>query len=100
MTFVGTIAKTNDLFPVIEAAKLLKNTQAKVKFIICGAGENLSILQKKSEKLNNVIFPGWINSEQIISLLEMADIGIAPYINSKNYISNLPNKPAEYLSRG
>ncbi|CCQ53686.1 hypothetical protein CWATWH0402_782 [Crocosphaera watsonii WH 0402] len=100
VTFVGTIGKTNDLFPVIEAAKLLNDTQAKVKFVICGAGENLSILQSKAEKLNNIIFPGWINSEQIISLLEMADIGIAPYINSKNYISNVPNKPAEYLSRG
>ena len=30
----------------------------------------------------------------------MADVGIAPYIVSENYIQNIPNKPSEYLSGG
>jgi glycosyltransferase involved in cell wall biosynthesis len=33
-------------------------------------------------------------------LLDIANVGIAPYIESSNYINNLPNKPAEYLSGG
>ncbi|RIM90405.1 hypothetical protein BU113_13610, partial [Staphylococcus shinii] len=45
-----------------------------------------------------VILPGWIGKEGITTLLLNSDVGIAPYINSKNYRLNLPNKFGEYLA--
>ncbi len=100
VTFFGTLGKTNDLLPVIKAARFLEAINAKVKFVICGAGQKSSLLEEEAKNLNNMIFPGWINASQILTLLQIADVGICPYINSLNYINNIPNKPPEYLSNG
>ena len=100
VTFFGTLGKTNDLLPVIRAARLLETIGSNVKFVICGAGQKLSLLQEEAKNLSNIIFPGWINAIQISTLLQIADVGICPYINSLNYIDNIPNKPPEYLSSG
>jgi glycosyltransferase involved in cell wall biosynthesis len=100
VSFFGTIGRTNDLLPVIQAAKLLSDRKIPTKIIICGAGESLTEVKKHAQGCNNIIFPGWVNAEQIKALLELADIGLAPYIESVNYVNNIPNKPAEYLSGG
>ena len=100
VAFFGTMGKTNDLLPVVRAAKILEDKHVPVTFIICGAGERAERIKAHVEGKNNVLLPGWVNSAQIKALLELADIGIAPYIESANYINNIPNKPAEYLSGG
>jgi glycosyltransferase involved in cell wall biosynthesis len=94
------MGKTNDLFPVLDALKILEARRIPVRGIICGDGEKASLLKSRVKECGNVLFPGWISAHQIKSLLEIADVGIAPYINSQNYINNIPNKPAEYLSGG
>ena len=100
IVFIGTLGKTNDIKPIISAARLLESNKVPVQFIICGDGDQLPVLQRMAGPLSNVIFPGWVNSDQIRALLKIADIGICPYINSINYIKNIPNNPAEYLSVG
>jgi glycosyltransferase involved in cell wall biosynthesis len=100
VVFFGALGKNNDLLPVIQAAKILEGSQIPVKVIICGVGESAAEIKRKARGLSNVLFPGWVNAEQIKALLELADIGIAPYIESVNYINNIPNKPGEYLSGG
>jgi glycosyltransferase involved in cell wall biosynthesis len=100
VVFFGTLGRCFDIIPIIEAAQMLQDSNSNVKFIICGDGENLKELKNKAQKLDNVIFPGWANAEQIQAILNMADLGIAPYIESTNFINNIPNKPAEYLSGG
>ena len=45
-TFIGTIGKTNDLDKVLEAAKLLRNKNMSISFVIAGKGENYSKLLK------------------------------------------------------
>ena len=49
---------------------------------------------------DNVVIPGWIEKEQIFSLMANASLGVAPYIDSMNYRLNTPNKFGEYLSAG
>ena len=49
---------------------------------------------------SNVVLPGWIEREQILSLMANAAVGVAPYIDSMNYRLNTPNKFGEYLSAG
>lgn len=98
--FFGTFGRTNDLMPVIEAARLLESRASAWQFVLCGRGERFGEAQRAAEGLRSVLFPGWVGGEPIRVLLERADIGIAPYINSENYVKNMPNKPAEYLSGG
>jgi glycosyltransferase involved in cell wall biosynthesis len=100
VVFFGALGKTNDLFPVIDACKILEARHIPVKVIICGDGPMASDLAKQAEGISNLFLPGWIYANQIRALLEIADVGIAPYINSYNYTANIPNKPPEYLSRG
>lgn len=100
VTFFGTLGRTNDLMPVIQAAEILQQKMSPILFVIGGAGENEDSLRQQGGHLKNLIFPGWVNATQIRTLLNMADVGIAPYITSQNYIHNIPNKPAEYLSGG
>ena len=100
VVFFGTLGKTNNLIPVIDAFRILQDRKAAVRAIICGDGDSMSMLKKRADNLSNLILPGWMSAGQIKALLEIADVGIAPYINSYNYVANIPNKPSEYLSGG
>lgn len=87
-----------DLDTVIDVAKKLFKDKKNVQFILAGSGEKLAYYQEKSAGLNNIIFPGWINSHQIAALYSMSDIGLAPYKNSLTYSLSIPTKAIEYMS--
>lgn len=97
VTFLGNFGDQFSFGPLIEASKLLENRQD-IKFVLCGTGSHLDEIKSKTGK--NVIFPGWIEKEQIASLLCFSNIGVIPYIQSKNYKLNTPNKFGEYTSAG
>lgn len=96
VTFVGNFGKQFELDTVFKSIDKLKDRN--IKFVLCGTGDNLEYYQKYTKNNENVILPGWINKEEIGSLLTNSDIGIAPYINSKNFRLNCPNKFGEYLA--
>jgi glycosyltransferase involved in cell wall biosynthesis len=96
--FIGSLGRQFDLKTVIDAAQILSSHE--IVFVICGDGENRKLYESMSSHLDNVIFPGWIDRAGIHTLLHMANIGLAPYVNSNNFKSNIPNKPIEYLSAG
>ena len=50
--------------------------------------------------LPNVIFPGWIDKFQMISLANMSIASLAPYKNVENFVLNIPNKIIDSLSLG
>ncbi len=83
---------------IINAARKIKNKNYPIRFIICGSGVNLNYYKKISRDCNNIIFPGWINKDQIWTLLRMSSIGLLPYQNVKSFIISFPNKSIEYLS--
>lgn len=96
--FFGSIGPMYDFGPILDAARILLDNRMRVRFVICGKGTELARLRRRSEGLHNVILPGWVNTEQIWTLMEMSALGIAPYRDNLNFRQNLPNKPAEYLS--
>jgi glycosyltransferase involved in cell wall biosynthesis len=95
IVFFGNFGKQFNFENIIEASNLLE-AQPKIKFVLCGNGDQLDSVKKKTS--SNVIYPGWIGKEQISSLAANASLGIAPYIDSINYTQNTPNKFGEYLS--
>ena len=75
-----------------------KKNITKIKFVICGTGENLEYLREKTKNLKNFFLPGWVYKDEIASLLVLSSIGIAPYMPISSYLKTISNKAAEYLS--
>lgn len=97
ITFLGNFGKQFELDPIFEAAKNLEFNK-KIKFVLCGNGENYEKYKKLASNYSNIIMPGWIEEERILTLLSATDIGVAPYRDSRNFRENTPNKFGEYLS--
>lgn len=95
-TFLGNFGNQFDFEPIVEAAQALKDHKD-IKFVLCGTGIQMESLQKRVADCN-VIFPGWIEKEDIATLTANSHLGLAPYIRSQNYEKNTPNKFGEYLS--
>ena len=91
---------TRDLETIIRAAEALAGPCPDVKFVICGAGDDLERLRSLAKTLPNVVLPGWIDAGAIYSLLQMASIGVNPSRAIHNFEGGITNKPVEYLSAG
>ena len=98
VVFLGTFTNSFEFETIFSAAKILQDQGAPVRFVFCGIGAKELKIKQSCDELNNCIFAGWVNAAQIKIILELSDVGLAPYINTKNFIENIPNKPAEYLS--
>jgi glycosyltransferase involved in cell wall biosynthesis len=95
--FFGAVGRQVDLETVIEAARNLEKEGPRFKFVLCGNGDDLEKYRTMAGDLRNVILPGWINRGQIWALMELASIGLAPYVGGMGYESSYPNKTIEYL---
>ncbi|UTH12344.1 glycosyltransferase [Macrococcoides canis] len=98
ITFVGNFSDQFNIEPIFDSLNHLNNQD--IKIVLCGVGKNLERYKEIYGKNERIIFPGWINQDEISSLLNNSILGIAPYIDSINYRNNLPNKFGEYLSFG
>lgn len=98
--FFGTLGRQFDIETLINAARIVQNEDSEIKFVICGDGDDAKYYKDTARDCKNVIFPGWVDSKQIWSLLQMSAIGLTPYINNVNFQKSIPNKPAEYFSAG
>jgi len=93
--FFGTIGRFFNLETVINAARILSR-KFSIQFVLCGDGSRLAVYKKLASDIDSVIFPGWVDSPKIAALMDLSDIGIAPY--ASNTRMSLPNKPFEYLA--
>ncbi len=100
VSFFGTIGRQFELDTVINAAKILQDEKVNIRFVICGSGEMLDNCKKMASGLSNIIFPGWINSAQIWTLLKLSKAGLAPYKSTSDFTISYPNKSIEYMSAG
>lgn len=98
--FFGKFGYTVDLECVMRAAKITSVEEPKIKFVICGEGEKLSVYKDILGETGNVIFPGWVNRKQICSLGRISKVGLLAYKPGENYEYSMPNKFCEYLALG
>lgn len=97
--FVGTFGQTYNLNTVIKAAQILNaNKRNDIQFVLTGDGEKMNEWSKLAYGLNNVIFTGWVNKNQLNYLSGIADIGLMAY--NSDATQGLPNKLFEYMSAG
>lgn len=97
--FVGSFGRTYDLKPIIETARILDEMgRSDIQFVFSGDGENNQQWRQMAKGLSNIVFTGWIDSQQLGYLLSVADIGLMAY--AKNAPQGFPNKIFEYLSEG
>jgi len=93
--FFGTIGKFFNFDTVINAIRA-NNKLKQINFVLCGNGSKKDHYQNLANGLDNVFFPGWVNQEQIIALMKISKVGLAPYISS--WRNELPNKVFEYMA--
>jgi glycosyltransferase involved in cell wall biosynthesis len=99
--FFGAMGRQFDLATVIEAGRqLAERPGRRIVLVLCGDGESRSRYLALAGRLPNIVLPGWVDREKIQSLMTIASVGLAPYLNTPNFVGNLPNKPIEYFSRG
>jgi len=104
IAFFGTFGRQFDIDTVIEAMKALQATKNgdadQVRFVLCGAGDNLDRFRHRAAGITQILFPGWLNGAQMRAIMANANLGLAPYFSNRNFIGNMPNKPIEYMSAG
>ena len=98
VVFLGVFTDSFEFETIFSAAKILQEWDVPVRFVFCGNGAKEPEIRQSCADLSNCIFAGWVNAPQIKTILELSDVGLAPYIHTKNFTKNFPNKPAEYLS--
>ena len=97
--YVGSFGRTYDLAPVISAARSLQDSSRQdIQFVISGEGELGARWRKLAGGLTNVVFTGWIESDEIEWLRRRATIGLQPY--AAGAPQGLANKLFEYMSAG
>lgn len=97
-TFLGTFGMSYDLSLIVEAArKIEKMKLSNVHFVLAGDGEKYQEIKKMSEGMSNITLPGWLNKDEIFSLLRISHVGLVSCLHTKDTV---PNKPFEYLAYG
>ena len=100
VVYVGNLSSNIDLSEVKNAAKLFKERNIKIQFVICGGGNYLEIFKNMMQDLDNVIFPGWVNQEQVSLLAKRSNVWLIPYFNKEYFRLSLPNKTFDALYFG
>ena len=100
IVFFGTLSKSFDFGPVFEAARQLCATGTRHRFHFFGAGQQQAFISERCAALANCTFHGPVGAAKLQAAMSVSDIGLAPYIFTDNFASNMPNKTTEYLGGG
>lgn len=96
--YVGAHGLANDLMQLVEAATLLRGTDA--HFLLIGDGMQKRMLMEEVNyrQLTNVSFLGSVSKEQIFKYILMADAGVAVLQKVSIFKTVYSNKTFDYLS--
>ncbi|NQV16163.1 glycosyltransferase family 4 protein [bacterium] len=98
--FSGNIGLAQGLETVLDAAKLLENTEIEFKIIGDGANREKLISMAKSQKIENVNFIPSMSRELLVDHILSANVCLVPLIKSPLFLNAIPSKMLEYMAAG
>lgn len=104
ITYAGNMWKHQGVSDLIESFAMLINNKFKVKLVIAGNYEynknydDVKTLVDKHGISNNVFLPGWLNTNQLVELLNNSDLLVIPQKKQNFTIAGFPTKLAEYAA--
>lgn len=96
----GGINRHRGLQIVLEAIKILKDRNVKIKLQVAGSGSFKVVLEKQAVRLgieSDVRFYGFKPFNEMLELLSEADAAIIPHLRNENNDSSSPNKLYQYM---
>jgi glycosyltransferase involved in cell wall biosynthesis len=96
--FFGQLSKRIELKTAIEATKKLSESGHSVKLVLCGKGELEGECKLLANGSESIIFPGFVGSAEILTLMKLSQVGIVPYPSTDDFAASIPNKVIEYFA--
>lgn len=100
--FLGTLKPWHGLATLVEAWKILRRRNQRIRLLIVGDGPEYEHLHKNIEQAglsDYVTFTGAVQPEQVPQWLGQMDIAVAPYPQIENFYFS-PLKIYEYMAAG
>lgn len=100
IVYVGGIAKIRGICEVVSALGIIKNKSIKLQ--LAGRFESELLLHscKALNGWNKVDYKGFLNREEVATLLDQSRLGLVIFYPEPNHIDAQPNKLFEYMSAG
>ena len=95
--FIGSYSKSFDFDFIYKSAVYVQKKYPKIKFIICGSGDQYEKVRNKFQNSPNVLVLGEIDKYNAKFLIKFALATLAPYLNNPNFNDHIPNKIIESL---
>lgn len=95
VTFIGTFAHYHSPEILVDCAKKL--AKKNILFVLVGDGELYNKIHERASSVSNIVLTGWLNQDEITTVLTHSNIGICP---TSFEIDLFPNKAFAYLSVG
>ncbi len=96
--FIGSVRYTVMDFETVISA--FKPISSKAQLVIAGSGDDLPKFKSQAVGIEKIVYSGWVDGPAVKTLMQLSDMGLAPYRNSDNFRDSMPNKLVEYLSEG
>jgi glycosyltransferase involved in cell wall biosynthesis len=97
ISFVGNFSEIKFNFNfILDSSSEIYNLSKNIKFVFCGDFKNLDLRNK--DLFKNIFFYDWIDRDELRELLNISNVGLAPYNDLWDFNLSIPNKISEYLS--
>lgn len=97
----GMLSKVPEFETIIEALDHVPNDlRSRLRVVICGSGERLPWLQQAALRYKQLLLPGFVDANAIVSLMRHATAGLLAYPSRGDLMRSYPNKIGEYLAGG
>ena len=98
--YFGTLSISVDLSAVIKAVRMLAKKYPDIRLVIGGEGDCKDALMRQAKESEHILFAGWLNGQQMNSLMRISRCGTYSYKNSEDFYNTFSNKGIQYLSAG
>ncbi|MEX0811347.1 MAG: glycosyltransferase family 4 protein [Chitinophagales bacterium] len=95
--YAGSIGQANNMYPLLDAARILLN-ENDYHFVIVGEGPEKNNLIRKARGLDNITFLNKVNKYQVQSVLDHFDLNFLSWSKTPIYRFGIsPNKLFDYM---